>query len=359
MSTTATQATTTVTAPTTTPTGSSIEAAVPAGFAAASVTFVSLRTGWVLGTAPCATPPCTRLLRTSDGGRTWVSVPAPPAPLSEGYTPGVRQVRFANLVDGWAFGPDLWATHDGGAHWARPTGLGADAQVMALETASGVVHAAVLGGSGGPGVTIHTSPVGTDAWRASSTMVPAGAGPVPHAQLVLHGDVGWLVGVNRTVAGGARLQRGRWSPWKPPCTEAGGPATLAASTSVDLLAVCDEGVWNDHPRAERAYLSADGGTTFHEVATPVPIGDVRGAASPTPKVFVLAGAASDSTAVLMATFDAGATWKTVDREHVGGGWADLGFTSPQQGVVVSTVGEAGRLLMTVDGGNTWRPVAFQ
>jgi photosystem II stability/assembly factor-like uncharacterized protein len=265
----------------------------------------------------------------------------------------VRQVRFANLDDGWVFGPDLWSTHDGGAHWARPMSeIGPDHPVMALEAASGLVHAVV------GAFEIETSPVDTDAWRASPTTVPTGAGPVPSAELALHGDAGWLVGVNRTVTGGARLQGGRWVPWDPPCADAGGSATLAASTSTDLVAICDEGVWTDRPRAERAYVSADGGSTFHEVSTPVPLGDVHGAASPAPKVFVVAGSNSDSR-VILTSANGGAGWKTVHREQVARGWAELGFTNPRQGVVISSGGEAGRLLMTFDGGTTWKPVPFR
>jgi hypothetical protein len=62
----------------------------------------------------------------------------------------------------------------------------------------------------------------------------------------------------------------------------------------------------------------------------------------------------------MATFDAGRTWKTVDREGTGVHWTDLGFTSPSQGIVIAEdETQARRLLMSFDGGMTWRPVAFR
>jgi hypothetical protein len=296
-------------------------------------------------------------LRTSDGGKTWVEVPVPPAALSEGSTSGVRRIRFANLDDGWAFLPDLWATHDGGAHWTRLLG---NAQILALETASGLVHA--LAGPDGERFQIQTAPVHTDTWRPSSTTVPAGAGPIPEAYLVLHGQAGWVVVVNRTVAGGARLEGGRWMPWQPPCRDAGGGIVLAASTSSDLAAFCDEGLWNDRPRAERVYLSADGGASFHQVPTPVPMGRLDGAASPKRSLFIVGGSDVnvDTRGVLMATFDAGRTWKTVDREGTGVHWTDLGFTSPSQGIVIAEdETQARRLLMSFDGGMTWRPVAFR
>ena len=92
-------------------------APVPKGFSPASVTFVSLQTGWVLG-ATC--PTCTvSLLRTRDGGRTWASVPGPATVLAPDQSAGVHEVRFADLNDGWVLGAEIWATHDGGSYWAR------------------------------------------------------------------------------------------------------------------------------------------------------------------------------------------------------------------------------------------------
>src|SRR6185437_2971484 len=60
------------------PTGGS----VPSGFNPASVTFISAADGWVLGSAPCANPVCTSVVRTTDGGRSWSDVPAPTEKLS-------------------------------------------------------------------------------------------------------------------------------------------------------------------------------------------------------------------------------------------------------------------------------------
>ena len=48
---------------------------------------------------------------------------------------GVTGLRFLNATYGWAFGPELWATDDGGERWHQVnTG---DASVTDLETASG------------------------------------------------------------------------------------------------------------------------------------------------------------------------------------------------------------------------------
>lgn len=271
-----------------------------------SATFVSTRTGWVLGTAPCASPPCTSIVRTVDGGTTWVGIPAPRASLAGDHPGDIRSLRFADAVDGWAFGPELWTTHDGGDHWSQTSlpGVAAGAPVMALEAAAGNVYAAVLDGTR---FRIETSPAASDAWAGSPTTVDVGAGPVPRAQLVLQGSAGWLLEVDRTVVGGARLDRGRWVSWDPPCQESGGPATVAGSSTTELVAVCGEGVWNDAPKAVRAYRSDDGGTTFHPIAAALPL-----ACCP---VGVAVRHAADAT--------------------------------------------SGTMLLTVDGGHTWRPLTFQ
>ncbi|MDQ1541714.1 MAG: hypothetical protein QOH29_2440, partial [Actinomycetota bacterium] len=87
-----------------------------AGFQPASVTFVSPNAGFVLGTQACATGTCTTLGATTDAGRTWAKAGVLPPALT-GDAQGVRKVRFATASDGWAFGPQLWSTHDGGRSW--------------------------------------------------------------------------------------------------------------------------------------------------------------------------------------------------------------------------------------------------
>jgi hypothetical protein len=319
---------------------------LPATFSVSSASFVSLATGWALGTAPCGTASCLQLWRTGDGGKTWSQRPAPPTSLSEGPGAGVREIRFADAEDGWAFQSDLWSTHDGGEHWARQS-VG---DVYSLEAASGVVHAVVLAGDR-PQFTVLSSPVRIDGWRPSGPELDVGAGPVPRAQLVLHGAAGWLVIVNRTVVGGARLADGRWVAWPPPCTDGGGSMALAASTASDLVAVCNEGEWNDRPHEARAYRSSDGGASFTPVTTPLPVQGAGAVAAAGPGVWVVGSSDAQLRAVLLRTADGGRTWTTVHTDGQGG-WLDIGFTSSEQGLAI-TGGPPGRLLMTVDAGRTW------
>jgi hypothetical protein len=269
-------------------------------------------------------------------------------------TSGVSGLRFADANNGWAFGPDLWATHDGGTTWARVTipGVPADAPVFALETAAGIVHAAVLDGGD---FRVASSPVGSDGWSVSPVRVPVGAGPVPTVQLVLSGAAGWLVENDRTVVGGARLADGSWVAWTPPCAHVVGPAFLTASSPTELAAACDVGLWSSST-GDHLYLSHDGGSTFAPSGIAAPLTMAAMAAMASPSVVVVGGI--DATgSVLAATTDSGRTWKVVERLPAGQ-IADLGFTTATQGVViVGGVGGSASLLMTRDGGQTWHAVA--
>jgi photosystem II stability/assembly factor-like uncharacterized protein len=204
---------------------------------------------------------------------------------------------------------------------------------------------------------ILTTPAGRDAWQLSPTKLPLGAGPVPVARIVLQGGSGWILQNDRTVVNGARLARGAWVPWQPPCANpsVGGPAMLAASTPTDLVAACAEGRFSAPTVTVRVYLSTNG-VTFPAQGTVVPSAtDVLGVASPVPATVVIG-----DTGRLVATFDRTATWSTVLKVDPTLGWNDLGFTTPTQGVVVEVGANltGSSLLMTRDGGHTWAPVPF-
>lgn len=335
---------------------------VPKAFSPASVTFVSARAGWVLGTAPCSSPPCTSVVRTSDGGRTWVGIPAPRTTLAiPPGSPGVSFIRFANAEDGWAFGTELWVTHDGGGHWNKIVlpGAAAGSPILDLEAGAGLVHAVVAGDNAN--FLIETSPVGGDNWTASATELPVGAGPVPTVEIVLQGHTGWVLENDRTVIAGARLAA-QWVPWQPPCQASGGPAALTASSPTELAAVCNEGVWSGPgPTTVRAYLSTDGGTSFHPTPTP-PGSSYLGltiAATPSPRTIIF-GSYTQGGAALVGSFDGGGSWAPVSQVPGPGQWLELGFTSPTQGVAVDYhAGSQAALLMTYDGGHTWAPVTFR
>jgi photosystem II stability/assembly factor-like uncharacterized protein len=258
-------------------------------------------------------------------------------------------VRFANSHDGWIFGPELWATHDGGQSWDRVSVFGAShGVVLDLEAANGVAHAVLYDGASH--FRIATTAVGADDWRVVHQALPVGAGPVPEVQLVLSGTTGWVLQNDRTVVNGARLVAGTWTSWHPPCASVVGPAYLAAASATTLFAACDVGLWST-PAGERIYRSTNGGSTFAHVGTTLPTYPAYSAAAASSSTILVAGARG-SSAALEATFNGGSTWTRVLTLTTAP--FDLGFTTASQGVMIYR----NHLYMTRDGGHTWSVAAF-
>ena len=53
----------------------------------------------------------------------------------------IREIRFAEPSDGWAWGPGLWSTHDGGSTWRQVPITGS---VVSLEPYTGGVYAVIV-----------------------------------------------------------------------------------------------------------------------------------------------------------------------------------------------------------------------
>jgi hypothetical protein len=153
---------------------------VPAGFAPQSFTAVSQLDWWLLGGAPCSRTPCTSIVRTTDGGRSFVGIPAPRALLAaSAFQAGVSQLRFANSEDGFAYGGGLYVTHNSSDSWHR---LELGGKVTDLAIAGGQVYAVVSPASGGAPARLMRSPIGRDVWTTLSA-----AGGV-YGGLWAHGD---------------------------------------------------------------------------------------------------------------------------------------------------------------------------
>ena len=341
---------------------------VPADFQPASVTFVSSDVGWVLGTAPCAgtgaggVGTCLTLARSTDGGNTWSEV-SQPSQLPAGGTG--TSIRFGNAYDGWIVtgsgskSNQLWSTQDGGRTWQSEADPGGPSAIIeALETQQGLIHLVTL--TPGTGVDqIFTTPITQVSWTLSAATPSYGGGPTPESQLVLQNANGWIINVNRTVVGGALLSSGVWTDWKaPPCSDANGHGSIAASSTTDLFAVCAEGEWGTPApgttsQSDWLYASNDGGNTFSRVS-PVPRDSGNGPIAAAPSTATVVAVTETG---LEASFNGGTSWQSVSSTP---GISYLGFETASQGVAIASPTDgSSTFLMTHDGGHTWIPVSFQ
>lgn len=353
----------------------------PANFQPTSVTMVGNgqggEVGAVIGQAgtpgKCATAYCTSLAGTSTYGQSWYGVSAPVTSGPDGDA-GVSQLRFANLSDGWAFGPALWETSGGGWPWHQEDTYGQ--RVIDLEAADG--HAfAVFGTCTGTGpdyaadctsFALYTSVAGSQTWTPVA-VPPAFAhmsSAVSAAPLLViaGGTTAYLLAPSGELLSGP-VTGGSWHKVGPaPCRP--GPVDVSQDTPQSpgaqfaagekLVLTCDNGQQGDAAQAT-LYVSASGGATWQK-AGPV---QVSGAAA---GIGVGTSLASDSLGrVLLATTtgilysaDGGATWQAASINSPNapaGGFSYVGMTTDTFGVAVPEDAQAGEIFVTQDGGQTW------
>ena len=343
---------------------------MPASFEPTSATFIGTDTGWVIGQAGtpgrCPTAYCTSVARTDDAGKTWSGGPAPLAGPADGAA-GVSQIRFLNGAEGWAFGPELFATHDGGRTWTRlgTTGL----RVTEVETVGDRAFGlfASCTGSGAAfaaqcvSYTLYSSPAGADDWTpvgASTSGLKAGTAGA--ASLVLTGTRGYLLAPDSMLYAGPVDGSAPWQqvtqipcPVGPPLAD-GQPtgALLAAQNAANLVLACASSGAPGPGQAKSIFTSADGGISWQN-------------ADPGPAVGVATSvAASPAGAYLLATGrgidvrPAGsATWQpaALDGREPKGGFSFVGMTTDEQGIALPANSAAGTIWFTYDGGLSWRP----
>ncbi|HEY2671234.1 MAG TPA: hypothetical protein VGJ07_12790 [Rugosimonospora sp.] len=323
---------------------------VPPGFQAESITFINTSSAWVLGYAPClSTRPwtqCPAVVRSRDGGHTWVGVPAP------GDAAYVGDIRFANAHDGWvvARGPVvagdpggvsgvLYATHDGGATWRKVTSVPA---VATVEAAFGRVWVSTgLGPADAHG--LYSTTTGSDSF--SKVADPGGTG------LVLHGHYVYAYGGG---TGLLSIKDGVINRRSLPCPDGYQAASaLAAAGDLSLTVVC-AGPSADSASSKRAFTSSDGGVTWTAMTgAPDPAGYVSSLAATSGAVF-LAGAQMP----LRVTRDGGASWPVALDAPASGGFSYVGFTDADHGIALAFEPSA-TIYLTTDAGRTWKPHRFE
>jgi hypothetical protein len=358
---------------------------VPANFQPTSVTFIGLDTGWVIGQAGtpghCATPYCTSVARTDSAGQTWQGGPAPLAGPPDGAT-GVSQIRFLNLDNGWAFGPGLFATHDGGQTWTQVSTDGM--RVTDLETVGDRAFALFASCSGsGPAFaagcssyTLYSSPASANDWApvgaATSGLSDSasqdgagqdGAGQDGAASIVLTGAVGYLLGPNRMLYSG-RVDGS--APWQAvgsvPCATGsaqadGQPAgaLLAAATATNLILACTPPAASGDLQKKLVFSSANGGVSWQQIAIAPAAGVAASVAASLAGTVVLG---TDQGIDVLAA-GAGAWQQATVTGAPAGGFSYVGMTTDSQGVAVPADPAAGAVWFTFDGGQSWHPSSIR
>jgi hypothetical protein len=361
---------------------------VPARFRPTSVTFIGTHTGAVIGQAgtpgSCGPPEaaaCTSLAGTPNYGQTWYGVSAPVTGGPAGST-GVSGLRFLDARDGWAFGPELWVTHDGGANWAQEPTHGL--RVTSLETAGDRAFAlfADCAGNGADfaarcaSFRLYSSSAGSDSWRpvpgAASDLRAAGnaAGRAAAASLVLAAGpvtdpaagTGYLLAPSGAVLSGP-LAGGPWTvAGQAPCPSAVArpagrpPSAMLTAGSNELFVACTSAAAaGSRQYAKTVWASADGGAHWQQTGT------VRG-----PGVATSLAAAQGNLVVLATTTcidvstDGGANWRQVYGSPPGAaagrlGFSYVGMTDEAHGVAVPADSGLHEVFITVDGGSSWQP----
>jgi hypothetical protein len=335
----------------------------PPHFQPTSVTFVGTGSGGVVGAVigqagpPCATSDCTSLAGTSNYGKSWYGVSAPYAPGPDGNS-GVSQLRFANLRDGWAFGPALYETSDGGWPWVPEDTYGQ--RVLDVEAAAG--HAlAVFGTCTGAGAAyatgctsfgLYTSVAGSTRW--TPVAVPSAFSRMNSAssaapELVISGTAGYLLTPSGAVLSGS-VAGGSWSQvGSAPCqpAPAGEPAAaLLAASPAQLVLLCA-----GQPGAGSIELyTSSGAAAWHSVATGPATGTATSLASAAAGQAVLGGTAGIWYLTASTLQPA-----TISGQGPSGGFSYVGMTNATQGVAVPADATLGEIYVTSDGGQTWTP----
>ena len=348
---------------------------VPGNFRPTSVTFVGPRTGWVIGQAltpgHCTSQFCTSVAVTRDAGKNWSGVPAPMAGPADGAS-GLSQIRFLNLTNGWAYGPQLYATHTSGKTWAQVDTGGL--RVTALETVGDRVFAVWASCTGdGPAYavnctrfTLYSASATGGTWApvgASTTGLTNGAASEA-AQLVLTGSRGYLLAPGGELYSGPVDGSGPWTRVSSlvascpvgPARGNGQPtgALLGAVNASDLILACVSASSGTSPsvstQQKYVYSSKNGGMSWAQMPTAPAAGVAFGlAASPTESVML----ATDQGIDLLPAGEM--SWRTADVRGgaPAGGFRYIGMTTDEQGIALPADPSAGTVWFTFDGGQSW------
>ncbi|HET6706115.1 hypothetical protein [Amycolatopsis sp.] len=335
---------------------------VPPGFQPASTSWTGPDTGYVLGYSPCAGTWCPALLGTSDGGRHWRRLGAPPMPLPDNHNHVALRV-FGDRVAYVSDGVRVRTTRDGGATW----------QPVALAGAREPYYLSEIAETGGRVFAILTT---YGEGRGSTRLYSATAGSPVLAPVPGFAVTGGLTYGDLAVGGGLQVALGadygserywtsrdgtRFTPAAPPCPD-GTVASLDGVRERQVVALCSGSPGSPQPGStERQLRHAPRlGAKFGDDGVAPFAGIHQGFAAASPTAATVA-AVGGGVGFLHSTADGGRTWETFALTDRGFALTDLDFPGRGTGVVVDGQPDAdggSAVYRTTDGGHTWRELRF-
>jgi hypothetical protein len=209
-------------------------------------------------------------------------------------------------------------------------------------------------------LALYHRPISGGTWRRV-----ARAGTAFEEGIAVHGRVVWVL-MGKTLLRSGDSGR-TFTAHSVPCPR--GHATLPVPESITddgahAYVLCVGQGFTGHT-IKFVYRTARTPSGWKLAGRPPTAGDSGELAAGSDKAVVLATASAASW--LDRSRDAGQRWSTVLNDADGGeGWSDLGFTTATDGVVIhgpaitdgGDSGHPGQLLLTDDGGVTWRLVTF-
>lgn len=334
------------------------------GIVPSSVTFVSGTVGAVIGETTSGCPlGCEAVAATSDYGLTWSEVDTPPAGPPNGNS-GVSQIRFLEVSNGWAYGPGLYVTHDGGATWAKASGV--HGRVIDLATVNGSAYAVVASctgagsdyASGCTRFALYTSAFAADSFQPVAG--GSGTGQVRPGSLQLTRGTGYLLAGDVLLRG---VPDGS-SPWQaikissgtvPACLAAHGRGVvpgesglLAPLGATDVYLLCRPAGGG----GGSLYTSTDSGATWRLAGHVTAPGNETSLA-----------VAPGSCTLALAT-NSGIYYSTDARrwhrarllgQAPTSGFGFVGMTTQSNGVAIPAAPGPPVIYITTNGGRTWHP----